>query len=353
MKKIQLIILAIVFSTFSHGDVYLSGFASVVGGKTISDKGDRFLADYPLVGVYNDELNFQPESSVGLQARADMGEGLSFTMQWIARGLDSFNSEVNYAYLSYEITPDITLQAGRKRLPLQYYSEFYDVGFAYPWIRPPVDLYTWQILNYNGVNLIHKSQLAGGVLNTSFYLGREESKNNKLLTTFFFNEPTDEIWKDIIGISFDYSFSEIQALVSYTNFKRDRFYTSPTTTNTNSLDLNTDFFAVSVNYDNGDYFALTEWNLFEQSTFATTNWLMSAGYRYNQFTPYFSLSNFKQNEKIAGEDLEEHTTQSLGLRWNFHDQAAFKVQFDDIKDEGTLPLLGDSQSLTFGVDLIF
>ncbi len=353
MKYLQFLFFTLIFSAFAHAEFQFSGFASVVGGKTISGDGDLFLADYPLVGLYGDELNFQPETAVGFQARADLEDGLSFTAQWIARGLDGFNSEVNYAYLSYELTDDLTIQAGRKRLPLQFYSEFFDVGFAYPWIRPPVDLYTWQILNYNGFNLIHKSIIGEGALSTSFYMGREESRNNKLLSQFFFSEATDEIWKDIVGVSLDYSINSIQALLSYTNFTEDTIFTTAGTARTSALDKSIDFIAAAINYDPGQYFILSELNSYEGPTFKAENWLLSLGYRHNELTPYISLSSFNQKEKIANEPLEEHSTTSVGLRWNFHYQAAFKVQYDDIKDEGTIPVVGDAQAITFGVDLIF
>ena len=341
------------FSLCSHADIQFSGFASVVGGQTISGKDDAYLADYSLVGLYDDDLSFQPETTMGLQARANLDLGLSFTSQWISRGLDDFNSDISYAYLSYQLTPDLTLQAGRKRLPLQYYSEFFDVGFAYPWIRPPADLYTWQILNFNGVSLDHKTRLGKGILGTSFYVGREDSTNNRLLSTFFFNEATNETWKNIIGIRSDYALGNFQTLISYTNFKLDRTFTSFTTTRENITNSNVDFYAASFNFDNGQHLFLSEINHWNSPRFATTNWLLSLGYQVNNLTPYLAFSEFKQEEKITNEDLEEHTTSSVGLRWNFHPQAALKIQFDEIQDKGSLALVGDAQAITFGIDLVF
>jgi len=340
-------------SLLSHADIQFSGFASVVGGQTTSGKGDAFLADYSLVGLYDDDLSFQPETTMGLQVIADLDLGLSFTSQWVSRGLNNFESEISYAYLSYKLSPELTLQAGRKRLPLQYYSEFFDVGFAYPWIRPPADLYTWQILNYNGISLDHKTRLGKGTIGTSLYIGREDSTNNRLMSTLFFNEETNETWKNIIGIRSDYSLGYFQALISYTNFKLDRSFTSPDSTEEPVSNSNVDFFATSFNFDNGQYLFLSEINHWASSRFAATNWLLSLGYQVNNFTPYMAFSEFSQEEKIANEDLEEHTTSSLGLRWDFHPQAAFKVQFDDIQDKGSLELVGDAQAITFGIDLVF
>ena len=353
MRWWPLALLSLVLSLNGHGDIHFSGFASIVGGQTISGKDDAFLADYSLVGLYDDDLSFQPETTMGLQARAELDLGLSFTSQWVSRGLNDFNSEISYAYLSYQVSSEISLQAGRKRLPLQYYSEFFDVGFAYPWIRPPADLYTWQILNYNGVSLDHKTRLGKGVLNTSFYVGREDSNNNRLLSTFFFNEETNETWKNIIGIRSDYAMGDFQTLFSYTNFKLDRSFTSPTTTQVSIKNGNVDFFAASFNYDNGQYLLLTEVNHWSSPRFEATNSLWSVGYQINNLTPFLAFSEFKQAEKVTNEDLEEHTTSSLGVRWNFHPQAAFKAQFDDIQDKGSLALVGDAQAITLGIDLVF
>ena len=49
---------------------------------------------------------------------------------------------------------------GRKRLPI-YYSDFQDVGFAYTWVRPPTDLYGWEIVSYNGVNATYRGDWGG------------------------------------------------------------------------------------------------------------------------------------------------------------------------------------------------
>lgn len=353
--KVWKILLACLIPSVSVAEINFSGFASIVGGKTVSDDGDQFLADYSLVGIYDDDFDYQPESTVGLQATADLTDGLSFTLQLVARGLDNFNAEVDYAYFSYEISSNLELQAGRKRLPLQYFSEFFDVGFAYPWIRPPSDLYTWQVLNYNGLSLTYTNRIGNGSLNTTLYTGREKSEDNKLLSTFFFNEPTTENWKNIAGVNFEFNYNILQLLASYTQFELDRDFTSPTTTSTKPPQRDIQFLAFSANIDTGNFFILTEWNDWsegESQSFETTNWLASFGYRFGDFTPYLVYSTFEQ-EEITGSAFEEHNTSSAGVRWNFHPQASFKIQYDIIKDEGTLPLLGDSKAVTFGVDMIF
>ena len=65
----------------------------------------------------------------------DLGEGLSVTGQIVARGVNDFDANFEWAYISYEINDNWTVQAGKKRLPLFYYSDFFDVGYAYVWMR--------------------------------------------------------------------------------------------------------------------------------------------------------------------------------------------------------------------------
>ena len=59
----------------------------------------------------------------------------------------NFKADVDWAYVSYELTPKLLVQAGHKRLPIYYYSDFMYVGYAYPWVRPPQDLYGWRVFS--------------------------------------------------------------------------------------------------------------------------------------------------------------------------------------------------------------
>lgn len=54
------------------------------------------------------------------------------------------------------------------------------------------------------------------------------------------------------------------------------------------------------------------------------------------------------------DDGEDHNTTSVVLRWDFHGSAAFKVQFDKVKDNSfDFAVAGDSESLSFGIALVF
>jgi hypothetical protein len=350
---------ALCFAAFpSFSDVNISGFTSINAGKVLSGTGvphygidePTFLADYPIVSVYNEDITFKPESLFGLQVTADVGEGLSATAQIVARGADDFNAEFEWAYLSYEINENWTVQAGKKRLPLFYYSDFYDVGYAYVWMRAPADNYTWQIFNYNGVNALYTGSIGDWSLSGNIYMGREDDKENKLLSDFFFSAQTREIWKDILGgvIQTSNDWLEIRATaMTYTN---QRYIDGEPSMWDGKDSRDGNFYGLAVNADFGDFFVLSELNRLDLDGNLDTA-MITLGYRIDSFTPFVSYSTFDQKD---GEDGENHNTTSMGVRWDFHSNAAFKIQYDDVEDISySLAVAGDSKAITIGVDMVF
>lgn len=340
-------------------EITMSGFATIAGGRVLSGSGVEefglpatFLANYPQVAVYEEEWSFKPDSRFGLQISADLLEGLSVTGQIVARGADDFDAAFEWAYLSYRLNDTWTLQAGKKRLPLYYYSDFFDVGFAYLWLRPPADNYTWQIFNYTGINALFNTQLGSWDVSGNLYTGREDDGNNKLLSEFFFGVPTREIWKDIIGgvVSFNRDWLDVR--LTYMTYLNERYRTIDGAEVQDTWDDKTQrrgkFAGLSVNIDYNNLLLLTELNQLDLDGSKFDTYMVSLGYRIDSITPYISYADFDS-------DGEVHNTTSLGFRYDFHSSAAFKLQFDEVEDNGYdgLMVAGDSKSVTFGVDLVF
>lgn len=340
-------------------EVNISGFATIAGGRVLSGSGvdefglpPTFLANYPQVGAYEEEWSFKPDSRFGLQISADLAEGLTVTGQLVARGADDFDASFEWAYLSYQINDSWTLQAGKKRLPLYYYSDFFDVGYAYLWLRPPADNYTWQIFNYTGINALFNTRIGDWDVSGNLYTGREDDRNNKLLSEFFFGEPVREIWKDIVGgvVSFNRDWLDIR--LTYMTYVNQRYRTSNGVEVPELWDGSNErrgkFAGISVNIDYNNIVLLTELNQLDLDGDKFDTYMVSLGYRINSFTPYISYADFDS-------DGEVHSTTSVGFRYDFHSSAAFKLQYDDVQDDGYdgLMVAGDSRSITFGVDLVF
>ena len=130
----------LVFSSLAIAETSVSGYVSLVGGKVFD--GELFLADYPKSGIYDSDWSFTPDTSIGIQLITDLNNDIDLVVQAISNGASDYDINIDWAYLSYPINPELSIQAGRKRLPLYYYSDFFDLGYAYYWIRPPADNYT-------------------------------------------------------------------------------------------------------------------------------------------------------------------------------------------------------------------
>ena len=336
-------------------DVDISGFASVVGGKVISGEGvpefglePTFLANYPIVGFYEEDWSFKPDSKYGLQISADLTEGLTATAQVVGRGADDFNAEFEWAYLSYTLNEHWTLQAGKKRLPLYYYSDFFDVSYAYLWIRPAADNYTWQIFNYNGVNAQFNYQVNDWTVSGNIYTGREDDTENKLLSEFFGSQPIREIWKNIVGGVLSLNRDWLDLRFTYMTYQNERYRNGVKVTWDGDDSRRGKFAGLSANIDYNNWVVLTEFNRLTLDGGDFDTYLLSAGYRVGQWTPFISFADFDS-------ESEMHSTSSIGARWDFHSSAAFKVQYDDVTDDGIngQMVAGDSKAITFGIDLVF
>lgn len=113
--------------------VEFSGFGSVGGY-------DRFGESQGLVEEGHWDWDY--DSIFGIQADAELNNGWGLTAQGVARGYD-FGSERRYQpqtelmFVSWQPYSRLKLRAGRMRTPLFLYSETLEVGYSYPWVRPP------------------------------------------------------------------------------------------------------------------------------------------------------------------------------------------------------------------------
>lgn len=138
----------------AQNNVQISGFGQIVAG-TVIDGGRN-----PATGIvsfpgaaYDDGIDFQPESLFAVQARGAINEQWSATAQIVARGNDDFSPEFAWAFVGWEGGNGWSAKFGRQRLPLYRYSDFLEVGFAFPWLRVPTAVYNLDFSNYDGVSV--------------------------------------------------------------------------------------------------------------------------------------------------------------------------------------------------------
>jgi len=190
----------------SSEEVKWSGYLNLVGGmlrdKPVSDSTTD--KQYPGYAAYENRFTAAQDSLFALQASKSLNDKLSVTGQLVARGgaQDSFVTKIEWAYLSYQIDDNSSLRAGRLRQPTFYYSDFVDVGTAYTWVTPPLDVYSFNI-NYQGLNYLRRDTLAGVDLTTEIFGGAQDQNLSGI------TGPTAYAYeRDIMGASFTVNYDE-------------------------------------------------------------------------------------------------------------------------------------------------
>lgn len=124
--------------------VEFSGFARAVVGH-LDDDNLSFLG-------YDDQYSFGEQSLFALRGDISLNDKVSLVAQAIAHSGDSRDSGIQWLYLDYTPTQNLAFKLGRQRLPFFNYSDVIDVGFAYPWITPPTQVYTTYVFSeFDGI----------------------------------------------------------------------------------------------------------------------------------------------------------------------------------------------------------
>ena len=88
-----------------------------------------------------DEISHRELSRAGIQFNATISDETSATVQVLARGRDDYDAQVQWAYLSHDLSPSVTVRAGRMVLPFFMHTQYNNVGYTYHWATLPGEAY--------------------------------------------------------------------------------------------------------------------------------------------------------------------------------------------------------------------
>ena len=379
MKRILFIIVLLSLFLLSRGvhagSVRLSGFGSIVGGQTLSDEDlpgggqSVYQVDPTLTGLpdaaYGDTKSFRPDSNFALQIDSDLGEGLSITAQLTARGGNNFEIDAEWLYASYALTPQFTATFGRQRLPLYMYSNYLNLGYAYHWIRPPVEVYGEGVSTYEGLSGLYKGFVGDWDYELMAYTGADHNE------TAVIGDLSLDLKLGLIA-TFSNDWLKLRASIhdgeAWVNG-------APIADEDNPQDLV--FYSLGFSVDRRSYFVMSEITVLEFSKYGQIgfaplyptfdlreSWMISMGMRFNELTPHITFSGrdatFTGHSVPFLDDLVQGSkTVNVGLRYDFHDQAVFKVDYTSAKDKSDKTLIAlngktlQADVIAIGIDFVF
>jgi predicted porin len=351
---------------FTLGDndaLTLSGFASAVAGKVLSGERQEhyyrypcpcFIADYGHGALYGPTWQVKQESKVGVQGAYALTPQLSATAQVVGRGVDGVKTRLEWAYLSYDVNDSWTVQVGRKRLPIYYYSDFQDVGYAYTWVRPPADIYGWEIVNYNGINATYRADWAGWAVKSNVFFGREDSRGN-LMQRLYYDDPQNVTWRKIFGGDLLLTRGILTTRATYIQNKVDQISQVDGTHEPDGGKQR--IYGLAANLDIERWFVRSEYSVFDRSAYSYRSraYMVGAGGRFGDFTPMLTHTRYRERNRFTPDAIQHDRGWSATLRYELGTSSALKVQWDHFKDlSGTdLSYVGTSKLLSVALDTVF
>jgi predicted porin len=352
----------------ANADFKVTGFLSVVGGKILQGGLDSnyagsgqiagydcacYVADWSNAGVYTKSFSLKPESRVGVQLSYKPNTSTSFIAQVVSRGTDG-TPNLQWAYAGYKLDSQWEIQAGRKRIPLYYYSDFQDVSLSYPWITPPPELYGWEATNYNGASVRYNGTVGAATLNGSVFLGSEKVKDS-LYQKLYYTGKSEVSWRNLVGG--DLELAQGMLTVRGVYLQAD--------VRSKIFDFGIDdvaklkAYGIAVNLDFDDWFVLSELTQlkrnFTQSAYTVTAPALTigAGMRMGAWTPFVNYAQYIEASSDEAKYIpQKFKRTSITVRYDLDSNSALKAQIDRHKDTSN-NFGGNSTVLRFSYDRVF
>jgi hypothetical protein len=257
----------------------------------------------------------------GLQVRGEVSDKLSATAQVVGRGRDDYDADFEWAYMTYALSNNTSISAGRLRMPLFKYSASLDVGYSYHWLTPPDAVYGIDFNNIDGVRVDYSNYAGDWEYGAQLTAGRVETN------TTISGTPALLELENVVAVSVEATrdWFSVRSLIargktSAQNAEFDGFVAGlgqfapfvPTAgAAAEGFSVNEDtgtFFEVAVDIDKYDWFVGAEFTQTEvDGSIIADNkaYYITAGLRLGKFTPHITYEveeadNADQLALVAG-----------------------------------------------------
>lgn len=105
----------------------------------------------------SDHIALEYDSSYGINFRTQLTEKVSGVAQLTAAGRNGdFGMDMEWGFVEYTYSDAWRLRIGKMNLQTFILSDYIEVGYLYPWIRPPEEVYGFNPMrNYPGFEIMH------------------------------------------------------------------------------------------------------------------------------------------------------------------------------------------------------
>lgn len=371
------------------GDFNMSGYLSAIGG-IVDD-----APPVPYAGYTEEDITFDTDSLVGIQVSSNISDKLTATVQMVARGNNDWQVQADWAYLSFQATESVKIRAGRFRVPFYLYSDFITVGYAYPWIRPPVENYSLPFDNVSGIDTIYTTNFGSVDLLLQAYFGTGEFEIKAGALTGSPGYTRNQIgfvgelsWSNFkfrlahhqADVTVDASAIFVGQLAGLSPYNPNSPLSQSFPDNASRLlneDDKTAFQNIGAQWDNGKFIVVAEKNFLSSDDQALNaeqeRTYVMAGVRFGDVLVHYTWAERDDTapnlsggmptsgaaaaltagvNAVAASLVQKSEQNTLGVRWDFTTSTAFKIEYTQQEDDKP-GIAHDVNLLRFGVQSVF
>ncbi|MCW8957340.1 MAG: hypothetical protein OQL09_10690 [Gammaproteobacteria bacterium] len=318
-------------------NVELNSFLTI-GAATSSfepNAGETFDSIY--LDSIDDRFTTSNDSRYGINFRTQTSERLSGAAQLVGAGRnDNFDVEVEWAYVAYDFTDSINMRVGKLNLQTFLLSDYIDVGYLYPWVRPPEEVYNFvPFRNFPGFEMMHTARFGKSTLTSQIFTG---SGYNSIDPSTSLPNGGNFVGESGIGVNF-------QLDTPYVTLRTG--YITPVIKLTAANDAiiqdegdRAKMFTLGISWDWNGFIGYSEYidSQVEGTTKGfspdQTGYYLTLGYQIGNFLPHVTVAG------TDGEALNASTAQpviqdsiAFGIRYDMNDSMALKFEVKQIEPE--------------------
>ena len=400
------------FAADTAPTVKISGFGT--GALTFTDTDKAQFARPNQASGAKKSPRTGVDSNLGLQASTDINPWLSATAQGLVRkdGEEGFGAELAWAFVKAKVSDNLSIRVGRVGLPVFMISDYRNVGYANTMLRPPSDMYSQVPFDsIDGVDGNFQHSFGDTTLTAQLAYGKTEAALSSGAGSLVHLDAKDLLALNLVAEHGPLivrlgradakatiaDSTSLNTLVGGLRAAGAGYGFGQLVTLSNDLNVNdkkVSFTSAGAVLDWNNLLLQTEIGKRKTDSYIndTTSWYVMGGYRFGKFLPYASHSKLKVDGVVANTvpascpagfpaactptlralsagvtrlsttgTQGEQSTNTIGLRWDFHASAALKVQIDRISPKNGQGLLlqpdaGFTGPVTVGavaVDFVF
>ncbi len=320
--------------------VNFDGF--LTAGFAMHDQEDATYLD-----TITDDIRFDNDSKFGLQMTADVAENMQAVAQILAAGSDeNFDLDIEWAYVDWQLNNVMSLRAGKVKEPVFLISDYIEVGYAYPWIRPPQEVYRNNpITTINGMEALFQTNLSNMSLIFQPYLGTNTEAVPGTNGAIQFDASNFYgAALQLASRAFTLQMSFLQTDVATSGSILGTGTTTDPVTGASHATLTpfnaqgeASLVSAGLSWDVNNFVGYTEYvtrDISEaqmEAIFPDQDaWYVTLGYRMGNFLPHITVANSEATPVTGGSRGVTQDSVTLGVRYEINNSATFKFEVQSI-----------------------